>query len=73
MSVSPEACLYSCFHCLFLNACVDFVRHDLQQRVAEKEAEKQQIQEDNKGLTDKSNQLTEEMKGKNDALKNVEK
>uniref|UniRef100_A0A8B9LKS4 Structural maintenance of chromosomes protein n=1 Tax=Astyanax mexicanus TaxID=7994 RepID=A0A8B9LKS4_ASTMX len=50
-----------------------FYVHDLQQRVAEKEAEKQQIQEDTKGLTEKSNQLTEEMKGKNEALKNVEK
>lgn len=50
-----------------------FSRHDLQQRVAEKEAEKQEIQEDTKGLTEKSNQLTEEMKGKNEVLKNVEK
>uniref|UniRef100_A0AAR2KQI3 Structural maintenance of chromosomes protein n=1 Tax=Pygocentrus nattereri TaxID=42514 RepID=A0AAR2KQI3_PYGNA len=50
-----------------------FYVHDLQQRMAEKEAEKQQIQEDTKGLTEKSNQLAEEMKGKNEALKNVEK
>ncbi|KAK3513079.1 hypothetical protein QTP70_000984 [Hemibagrus guttatus] len=50
-----------------------FYVHDLQQRVAEKEAEKQEIQEDTKGLTEKSNQLAEEMKGRNEALKNVEK
>ncbi|XP_060731020.1 structural maintenance of chromosomes protein 4 [Tachysurus vachellii] len=50
-----------------------FYVHDLQQRAAEKEAEKQAIQEDTKGLTEKSNQLTEEMKGRNEALKNVEK
>lgn len=41
--------------------------------MAEKEAEKQEIQEDTKGLTEKSNQLAEEMKGRNEALKNVEK
>ncbi|XP_060761829.1 structural maintenance of chromosomes protein 4 [Neoarius graeffei] len=50
-----------------------FYVHELQQRVAEKESEKQEIQEDTKGLTEKSNQLAEEMKGKNEALKNVEK
>lgn len=50
-----------------------YIRHELQQRVAEKESEKQEIQEDTKGLTEKSNQLAEEMKGKNEALKNVEK
>lgn len=50
-----------------------FYVHDLQQRIAEKETEKQQIQEDTNGLTEKSNQLAEEMKGRNEALKNVEK
>uniref|UniRef100_A0A4W4FM36 Structural maintenance of chromosomes protein n=1 Tax=Electrophorus electricus TaxID=8005 RepID=A0A4W4FM36_ELEEL len=50
-----------------------FYVHDLQQRMVEKEAEKQQIQEDTKGLSEKSTQLTEEMKAKNEALKNVEK
>ncbi|XP_012693852.2 structural maintenance of chromosomes protein 4 isoform X2 [Clupea harengus] len=47
--------------------------HDLQKRVAEREAEKQQIQEDTKELTEKNNKLAEEMKEKTQALKNVEK
>uniref|UniRef100_A0A673GGC0 Structural maintenance of chromosomes protein 4 n=1 Tax=Sinocyclocheilus rhinocerous TaxID=307959 RepID=A0A673GGC0_9TELE len=50
-----------------------FCRHDLQKRVSAKEAEKQQIQEDTKELSDKSSQLTEEMKTKNEELKGVEK
>lgn len=50
-----------------------FSRHDLQKRVSAREAEKQQIQEDTKELSDKSSQLTEEMKSKNEELKGVEK
>lgn len=50
-----------------------FCRHDLQKRVSAREAEKQQIQEDTKELSDKSSQLTEEMKSKNEELKGVEK
>ncbi|KAI2656619.1 Structural maintenance of chromosomes protein 4 [Labeo rohita] len=49
------------------------VEHDLQKRASAKEAEKQQIQEDTKELSDKSSQLTEEMKTKNEELKGVEK
>uniref|UniRef100_A0A672P136 Structural maintenance of chromosomes protein n=1 Tax=Sinocyclocheilus grahami TaxID=75366 RepID=A0A672P136_SINGR len=48
-------------------------QHDLQKRVSAKEAEKQQIQEDTKELSDKSSQLTEEIKTKNEELKGVEK
>lgn len=50
-----------------------FYRHDLQKRASAKEAEKQQIQEDTKELSDKSSQLTQEMKTKNEELKGVEK
>ncbi len=50
-----------------------FCRQDLQKRASAKEAEKQQIQEDTKELSDKSSQLTEEMKNKNEELKGVEK
>ncbi|RXN10880.1 structural maintenance of chromosomes 4 isoform X1 [Labeo rohita] len=50
-----------------------FYVHDLQKRASAKEAEKQQIQEDTKELSDKSSQLTEEMKTKNEELKGVEK
>ncbi|XP_062409333.1 structural maintenance of chromosomes protein 4 [Sardina pilchardus] len=47
--------------------------HDLQKRVVEREAEKQQIQDDTKELTEKSSALAEEMKAKTQDLKNVEK
>ncbi|XP_016383641.1 structural maintenance of chromosomes protein 4-like isoform X2 [Sinocyclocheilus rhinocerous] len=55
------------------NLLCQFYVHDLQKRVSAKEAEKQQIQEDTKELSDKSSQLTEEMKTKNEELKGVEK
>ncbi|KAF4103742.1 hypothetical protein G5714_014729 [Onychostoma macrolepis] len=55
------------------NLLCQFYVHDLQKRVSVKEAEKQQIQEDTKELSDKSSQLTEEMKTKNEELKGVEK
>lgn len=55
------------------NLLCHFYVHDLQSRVSVKEAEKQQIQEDTKDLSDKSSQLTEEMKSKNEDLKAVEK
>uniref|UniRef100_A0A671LJS8 Structural maintenance of chromosomes protein 4-like n=1 Tax=Sinocyclocheilus anshuiensis TaxID=1608454 RepID=A0A671LJS8_9TELE len=54
------------------NLLCQFYVHDLQKRVSAKEAEKQQIQEDTKELSDKSSQLTEEMKTKNEELKGVE-
>lgn len=54
------------------DVCV-FYRHDLQRRASVQEAEKQQIQEDTKELSDKSSQLTQEMKTKNEELKGVEK
>ncbi|TRY89060.1 hypothetical protein DNTS_009788 [Danionella cerebrum] len=47
--------------------------HGLQKTVSEKEAEKQQIQEDTKELSEKSSQLTEEMNSQNTELKAVEK
>ncbi|XP_076837221.1 structural maintenance of chromosomes protein 4 [Brachyhypopomus gauderio] len=50
-----------------------FYLHDLQQRVVEKEAEKLQIQEDTKDLTERGTQLTQQMEGKSEALKSVEK
>uniref|UniRef100_A0AAY4E0C5 Structural maintenance of chromosomes protein n=1 Tax=Denticeps clupeoides TaxID=299321 RepID=A0AAY4E0C5_9TELE len=50
-----------------------FYVHDLQKRVAEKEAEKIQIQEDTKELTEKNNKLAEHMKEKNQDIKTVEK
>uniref|UniRef100_A0A672NYY8 Structural maintenance of chromosomes protein 4 n=1 Tax=Sinocyclocheilus grahami TaxID=75366 RepID=A0A672NYY8_SINGR len=55
------------------NLLCQFYVHDLQKRVSAKEAEKQQIQEDTKELSDKSSQLTEEIKTKNEELKGVEK
>uniref|UniRef100_A0A8C2HN70 Structural maintenance of chromosomes protein n=1 Tax=Cyprinus carpio TaxID=7962 RepID=A0A8C2HN70_CYPCA len=55
------------------NLLCQFYVHDLQKRVSAREAEKQQIQEDTKDLSDKSSQLTEEMKSKNEQLKGVEK
>uniref|UniRef100_A0A8C1UV25 Structural maintenance of chromosomes protein n=1 Tax=Cyprinus carpio TaxID=7962 RepID=A0A8C1UV25_CYPCA len=55
------------------NLLCQFYVHDLQKRVSAREAEKQQIQEDTKELSDKSSQLTEEMKSKNEELKGVEK
>ncbi|XP_023662970.1 structural maintenance of chromosomes protein 4 isoform X2 [Paramormyrops kingsleyae] len=47
--------------------------HDLQRKLAEKEAEKQKIQDDTKELMEDNNRLSEEMKVKNQDLKNVEK
>uniref|UniRef100_A0A8C8II13 Structural maintenance of chromosomes protein n=1 Tax=Oncorhynchus tshawytscha TaxID=74940 RepID=A0A8C8II13_ONCTS len=47
--------------------------HDLQKRVANKEEEKQRIQDDTKELTEKNNNIAEEMEKKNRDLKNVEK
>uniref|UniRef100_A0A8C7L3T4 Structural maintenance of chromosomes protein n=1 Tax=Oncorhynchus kisutch TaxID=8019 RepID=A0A8C7L3T4_ONCKI len=47
--------------------------HDLQKRVANKEEEKQRIQDDTKELTEKNNNIAEEMEKKNQDLKNVEK
>ncbi|XP_048121194.1 structural maintenance of chromosomes protein 4 [Alosa alosa] len=47
--------------------------HDLQKRVVEREVEKRQIQDDTEELTEKNNKLSEEMKGKTQDLKNVEK
>ncbi|KAK9962804.1 hypothetical protein ABG768_008156 [Culter alburnus] len=55
------------------NLLCQFYVHDLQKRASAKEAEKQQIQEDTKELSDKSSQLTQEMKTKNEELKGVEK
>ncbi|XP_056612785.1 structural maintenance of chromosomes protein 4 [Triplophysa dalaica] len=50
-----------------------FYVHDLKQRVSTKEAEKHQIQEDTKDLSEKSSELTDHMKQKNEELKTVEK
>ncbi|XP_041733774.1 structural maintenance of chromosomes protein 4-like isoform X2 [Coregonus clupeaformis] len=47
--------------------------HDLQKRVANKEEEKQRIQDDTKELTEKNNNIAEEMEKNNQELKNVEK
>uniref|UniRef100_A0A673XB72 Structural maintenance of chromosomes protein 4 n=1 Tax=Salmo trutta TaxID=8032 RepID=A0A673XB72_SALTR len=47
--------------------------HDLQKRVANKEEEKQRIQDDTKELTEKNNNIAGEMEKKNQDLKNVEK
>ncbi|XP_055736380.1 structural maintenance of chromosomes protein 4 isoform X3 [Salvelinus fontinalis] len=47
--------------------------HDLQKRVANKEEEKQRIQDDTKELTEKNHNIAEEMEKKNQDLKNVEK
>ncbi|XP_073673982.1 structural maintenance of chromosomes protein 4 [Garra rufa] len=55
------------------NLLCQFYVHDLQKRASAKEAEKQQIQEDTKELSDKSSQLTEALKTKNEDLKGVEK
>ncbi|XP_067306033.1 structural maintenance of chromosomes protein 4 [Pseudorasbora parva] len=55
------------------NLLCQFYVHDLQKRASAKEVEKQQIQEDTKELSDKSSQLTQEMKTKNEELKGVEK
>ncbi|XP_056139343.1 structural maintenance of chromosomes protein 4 isoform X2 [Lampris incognitus] len=47
--------------------------HDLQNQVVEKEGEKQRILEDNKGLAEKTAEITQEMEKKNTELKDVEK
>uniref|UniRef100_A0A4W6BTZ1 Structural maintenance of chromosomes protein 4 n=1 Tax=Lates calcarifer TaxID=8187 RepID=A0A4W6BTZ1_LATCA len=47
--------------------------HDLQQRVVDKEQEKQKILEDTKELTEKNTKISQEMEKMNQELKNVEK
>ncbi|XP_059187306.1 structural maintenance of chromosomes protein 4 isoform X2 [Centropristis striata] len=47
--------------------------HDLQERVVEKEQEKQKITEDTKELTEKNAKISEETEKMNQELKNVEK
>ncbi|XP_061072830.1 structural maintenance of chromosomes protein 4 [Conger conger] len=46
--------------------------HDLQNKVTEKEAEKERIQEDTKELTEKNDKLAEQTKAKTQDLKDVE-
>lgn len=41
--------------------------------MVDKEQEKQRILEDNKGLTEKNTEISQEMEKKNQELKNVEK
>lgn len=53
--------------------CVAVTRHDLQRRVVDKEAEKQKILEDTKGVTEKNAKIAEDMEKMNQELKNVEK
>uniref|UniRef100_A0A3B3I7V9 Structural maintenance of chromosomes protein n=1 Tax=Oryzias latipes TaxID=8090 RepID=A0A3B3I7V9_ORYLA len=47
--------------------------HDLQQRVVDKEQEKQKILEETKELTEKNAKISQEMEKMNEELKNVEK
>lgn len=56
---------YSCY--LFA------IRHDLQNRVVDKEQEKQKILDDTKELTEKNTKISQEMDKMNQELRNVEK
>jgi hypothetical protein len=47
--------------------------YDLQNRIAEITTQKEKIHEDTKEITEKSNVLSNEMKAKNSAVKDVEK
>lgn len=47
--------------------------YDLQNRIAEMKTQKEKIHEDTKEITEKSNVLSNEMKAKNSAVKDIEK
>lgn len=47
--------------------------YDLQKRIAEMKTQKEKIHEDTKEITEKSNKLSNEMKAKNSAVKDIEK
>jgi len=59
-----------CFLILF---CWIFFSYDLQKRINDLEAQKENIQKETKDINEKSSKLADEMKSKSKALKDLEK
>ncbi|XP_035306892.1 structural maintenance of chromosomes protein 4 isoform X3 [Cricetulus griseus] len=55
------------------NHVCQYYIYDLQKRIAEMKTQKEKIHEDTKEITEKSNMLSNEMKAKNSAVKDIEK
>lgn len=55
------------------NHICQYYIYDLQNRIAEMKTQKEKIHEDTKEITEKSNVLSNEMKAKNSAVKDIEK
>lgn len=56
-----------------LHSLIFLFSYDLQKRIAEMKTQKEKIHEDTKEITEKSNMLSNEMKAKNSAVKDIEK
>ncbi|XP_076430339.1 structural maintenance of chromosomes protein 4 isoform X2 [Peromyscus maniculatus bairdii] len=55
------------------NHICQYYIYDLQKRIAEMKTQKEKIHEDTKEITERSNMLSNEMKAKNSAVKDIEK
>lgn len=57
----------------FNTVLLDFFSYDLQKRINDLEAQKENIQKETKDINEKSSKLADEMKSKSKALKDLEK
>lgn len=57
----------------FNTVLLDFLSYDLQKRINDLEAQKENIQKETKDINEKSSKLADEMKSKSKALKDLEK